>query len=86
MSGPAYLYKCFDVRLMFFAENGFPMSEFVRLKIRPVAMKDEVEYFREFRLLQEFTVKLGVSGMSSDGSRWRIVQESFAPTARSALG
>ena len=75
MAGPAYFYKCFDVRLMFFAENGFPMSEFVRLKIGPVGMKDEVEYFREVSLLQEFTVSLAVTGMSSDGSRWLILQE-----------
>jgi acyl-CoA thioester hydrolase len=75
MAGPAFLYKCFDVRLMFFVENGFPMSEFVRLKLGPVSMKDDLEYFREVGLLQEITVNASVKGMSIDGSRWLIRQD-----------
>jgi len=34
-------------------EHGFPMEEFLRLRIGPVVMKDEVEYFREVGLQQE---------------------------------
>jgi hypothetical protein len=32
------------------------MSEFMRLKIGPVIMKDEMEYFREVHLLEESTL------------------------------
>jgi acyl-CoA thioester hydrolase len=35
----AYLDKSADIRLMFFSENGFPMAEFMRLRIGPVIMK-----------------------------------------------
>jgi acyl-CoA thioester hydrolase len=45
------------------------MSEFVRLKLGPVVMKDEIEYRREVGLLQEITVTLAISGLSSDGGR-----------------
>jgi acyl-CoA thioester hydrolase len=55
--------------MMYFAENGFPMSEFVRLKIGPVIMKDEIEYFREIHLLEEFSLHLAVAGLAEDGSR-----------------
>jgi acyl-CoA thioester hydrolase len=75
MAGPAYMHKCFDVRLMYFAESGFPMSEFVRLRLGPVSMKDDLEYFREVGLLQEITVSVRVRGMSVDGSRWQIAQD-----------
>lgn len=47
MKNTAFLDKSADVRMMFFAENGFPMAEFSRLKIGPVIMKDEVEYQKE---------------------------------------
>lgn len=53
MRNTAYLDKAADVRLMFFAAHGFPMAEFVRLRLGPVVMKDEVEYFREVQLLDE---------------------------------
>ena len=45
------------------------MSEFVRLKLGPVVMKDEVEYFREFHLLDEVRISLALAGLSEDGGR-----------------
>jgi len=75
MGAAAYLLKCFDVRMMFFAENGYPMGEFARLRLGPVGMKDELEYFREVGLLQDIVVTLSVAGLSADGSRWRLHQE-----------
>jgi acyl-CoA thioester hydrolase len=72
MKNTAYLDKAADVRMMFFAEQGFPMSEFRRLKIGPVVMKDEIEYFREVHLLEEIKVELAFAGLSEDGSRLLI--------------
>jgi len=75
MRNTAYLDKAVDVRMMFFAEHGFPMSEFTRLKIGPVVMKDEVEYLREVILLEELTVTLALAGLSDDGSRFVLRNE-----------
>jgi acyl-CoA thioester hydrolase len=75
MTGTAYLNKCVDVRLMLFAKNGFPASEWAQLKIGPVAMRDELEYFREVGLLQEIVVTNALAGLSDDGSRWAVRQE-----------
>jgi acyl-CoA thioester hydrolase len=72
MRNTAYLDKSADVRMMYFAENGFPMSEFIRLKIGPVIMKDEIEYFREVHLLEEFNVDLAIAALAEDGSRFMI--------------
>ena len=79
MGAAAYLLKCFDVRMMYFAENGYPMGEFARLRLGPVGMKDELEYFREVGLLESIVVTLSVAGMSADGSRWRLRQEVLHP-------
>ena len=61
MKNTAYLDKSADVRMMFFAESGFPVGEFSRLRLGPVVMKDEVEYQREVGLLQEVTVTLAMA-------------------------
>lgn len=77
MRNTAYLDKSADVRMMYFADNGFPMSEFVRLKLGPVVMKDEIEYFRECRLLDAITVTFSMAGLSEDASRMMLRNEFF---------
>lgn len=72
MRNTAYLDKSADLRMMYFADRGFPMSEFMRLKIGPVVMKDEVEYFREIHLLDAVRVTMMLSGLSEDGSRMKL--------------
>jgi acyl-CoA thioester hydrolase len=75
MRNTAFLDKSADVRMMFFVENGFPMEEFMRLNIGPVIRRDELEYFKEVRLLEEVRVTLAVAGLAEDGSRFRFRNE-----------
>jgi acyl-CoA thioester hydrolase len=77
MRNTAYLDKSGDVRMLYFAENGFPMAEFMRLGLGPVVMKDEIEYFREFHLLDEITVTMGLAGLAEDDSRMALRNEFF---------
>lgn len=77
MRNTAYLDKSGDVRMMFFAEHGFPMSEFARLRLGPVVMKDEVEYFKEVNLLESLTVNLGIAAMAEDGSCFQMRNEFY---------
>ena len=79
MRNTAYLDKSADVRMMYFAENGFPMAEFVRLGLGPVVMKDEIEYFREFHLLDTVKITHALAGLSEDGSRFVMRNEFFRP-------
>jgi len=75
MRNTAYLDKAVDVRMMFFAETGFPVQEFMKRGIGPVMKTDTLEYFRELRLLEEFEVSLEAAGSSEDGSRFRLRNE-----------
>ncbi len=84
MRNTAYLDKSGDTRMMFFSEHGFPMSEFARLKLGPVIIKDEIEYLREVNLLDELKVTLAVAGLSEDGSRWLMRNEFFRPDSKPA--
>ena len=75
MKNTAFLDKAADVRMMYFAENGFPMAEFTRLRLGPAIMKDEVEYRKEVNLLQQITVTLAIAGHADDGSRFLLRSE-----------
>ncbi len=75
MRNTAYLDKAADVRMYYFAEHGFPSREFARLAIGPVVRTDEIEYFRELRLLDPVTVTLQVEALSADGARFVLRNE-----------
>jgi acyl-CoA thioester hydrolase len=76
MRNTAYLDKSADVRMMYFAENGFSMEEFHRLRIGPVILRDELDYFREVGLLEQIRVTLELGELSADGSRF-LIQNTF---------
>ncbi|WP_454828439.1 thioesterase family protein [Pseudoxanthomonas wuyuanensis] len=77
MKNTAYLDKAADVRQMFLIEHGFPMEEFLRLRIGPVVRRDEVEYFNEVGLQQQITVTYALAGHAADGSRFLLRHEIF---------
>lgn len=84
MRNTAYSDKSGDVRMMFFFENSFPMQEFMKLKIGPVVMKDELEYFREVALLESLRATLQLAGCSDDGSRFKLRNEFFLSNGKLA--
>jgi len=84
MKNTAFLDKSADVRMMFFSENGFSMKEFFRLKVGPVIMRDDIEYYKEIGLLQEIKITLAIAGLSEDGSRWLMRNEFFRPDGKLA--
>ena len=75
MANTAYLDLAVNVRMMFFQANNFAIQEFERQRIGPVVRGDEIEYFREFRLLDPVTVTLTLAGMSEDLSHFRLRNE-----------
>jgi acyl-CoA thioester hydrolase len=77
MRNTAFLDKSADIRLMFFAEHGMPIDAFLSMGIGPVVRRDEVEYFREIRLLDEMRVTIAAAGLADDGSRFLIRNEFF---------
>jgi acyl-CoA thioester hydrolase len=76
MKNTAYLDASADVRMMFFAANGFSMREFEQRRIGPVIFRDELEYFRELRLLEPVRVTLAAKDIGDDG-RFTLVNEFF---------
>lgn len=75
MRNVAYLDSCVDVRMMFFAEQGFSIREFERRRLGPVVLRDEIDYFREVRLMESIDVTLSIAALSGDGSHFRLRNE-----------
>src|ERR1700716_4014003 len=84
MANTAYLDLAADVRMAFFAEHGFPPSEFRRLALGPVIRKEELEYFREVGLHETVTVTYAALAMSSDGSRFVVENEIWSAAGERA--
>jgi len=76
MRNTACLDKSADVRITYFSENGFSMQEFMRLRLGPVIIRDELDYHREVSLLQELRATLELAALAAHGSRFAI-QNSF---------
>lgn len=77
LGNTSFLDLAVDVRMFFFAENGFPVQEFQRQRFGPVILKDEIEYFKEMYLLDKIRITFQGAGLSEDASRFRIRNEFF---------
>ncbi|HKR08670.1 MAG TPA: thioesterase family protein [Gemmatimonadaceae bacterium] len=84
MGNTAYLNLAADVRMAFFADHGFPPSEFRKLAIGPVIKKEEIEYFREIALHEKVTVTSALLAMSPDGARFTIENEIWSENGERA--
>ena len=83
MRNTAFLDASADVRMFFFEANGFSMREFDRRRIGPVILRDELEYFRELRLLEPVRVTLSAKEIRDDG-RFVLVNEFYREDGKAA--
>lgn len=77
MKNTAYLDFAVTTRMLYFQSQGFSMREFERLRVGPVVRRDEIEYFRESRLLDTLRVTFALAGISDDAARFRLRNELF---------
>ncbi len=84
MCNTAYLDAAADVRMLYFESCGFSMRRFEELRLGAVVMKDEIEYFKEIRLLEAYRVNLMLAGLSADGSRFKLRNEVYRADGKRA--
>jgi acyl-CoA thioester hydrolase len=74
LTSSAYLEYAIHARMSSLAELGLlPVLEAER--IAPVVFRDEIDYRRELRVLDQVNVSVELAGLSADGSRWRLHHE-----------
>ena len=71
----SYMQLAVNTRFLYLASKGFTPAEFARHRLGPVVRRDEIDYFREVRLLEAVCVNLLLAGVSEDNSRFRLVNE-----------
>jgi len=74
-----YLDYAAQARFLFLAEAGFTPQAFAEARMGPVVFEDRVEYRKELRLLQHFSVGMKVSVLSEDGAKFTMVNEVLNP-------
>lgn len=77
LANTAYLGFAVNTRMAFFAECGFTPTEFARYEVGPVIKSDHTDYFREIMMLETLRVTMENGGHSSDGSRFRVVNNIY---------
>jgi acyl-CoA thioester hydrolase len=77
LGNTSFLDLAVDVRMFYFAENGFSVSEFQRLRFGPVIMKDEITYFKEMYMLDRIRITFQGAGLSEDATRFKIRNDFF---------
>lgn len=73
MKNTAYIECGLQVRLAFFAANGFPFTEFQNQQFGPVMFRDEITYFKEIRMLETIRVTFHCIRLSEDAGRYTVV-------------
>jgi acyl-CoA thioester hydrolase len=72
LENKSYLEYCSQTRMDFFESHGFPFRDFARNALGPIVFRDEIDYHRELRMMERFTVRLELVGLSGDMRRFRL--------------
>lgn len=61
-----------DARVRWMEANGIPPRRFAELGFGPVILRQVSRFYRELTIEDTITVKISLTGLSSDGSRWKV--------------
>ncbi len=77
MRHTAYNDYAAEVRVRFFAEHGFSISEFAKLNIGPILFKEETSFVKEISLGEDIRVDMHLEAASKNLERWRFVHHIY---------
>lgn len=85
LANSAYLDYATQARMLYLAANGFTPADFRRLALGPVVFSDTLEYRRELRMLDAFTVDFRCLELNEARSKF-TVQNRFHAGSGPAAG
>jgi len=74
LTSSVYLEYAIHARMSSMAELGL-LTVLEAEHLAPVVFRDEIDYRRELRVLDEVRVSVELAGLSEDASRWRLHHE-----------
>jgi acyl-CoA thioester hydrolase len=81
----AYIDAAGDLRYRFFIEHGFPPERFAQLGIGPIYTTIRAEFFREVRMGETVTITYALSGLSTQGGRWKVHHDVLKSNRKKAV-
>jgi acyl-CoA thioester hydrolase len=81
----AYIDAAGDLRYRFFTEHGFPPEWFARLGIGPIYTSILARFLREVRMGETITITYSLSGLSLNGSRWKVHHDIIKTNRKKAV-
>lgn len=77
MRHTAYNDYAAETRLRFFNQFGITIHDFTKEKVGPILFEENTKFLKEIHLGEDITVNLKITGLSSEGERWKIQHEIF---------
>ena len=77
MRHSAYADFAAEIRVRFFADQGFSMNEFAKYRIGPILFKEETNYFKEIGIGEDIKVNMTLEAASKQYERWRFTHQIF---------
>ena len=84
MRHSAYTDYAAQVRLDFLADQGFTMRRFAELSIGPILFREDTRFMKEIGMSETIRVTAELGGLTTDGSRWRIIHTIYKADGRMA--
>src|SRR5687767_4449035 len=81
----AYINAAGDLRYRFFWEHDFPPEKFEALGIGPVYTAIHAQFLREVRLSETVTITYALTGVSPQGSRWKVQHDILKSNGKKAV-
>lgn len=70
MRHTAYNDYCAQARLMYFEDIHMPFHKLIQLQVGPILFREDIRFFKEIRMNEEFEVGFTISKLRRDGSKW----------------
>jgi acyl-CoA thioester hydrolase len=81
----AYIDAAGDLRFRFFSEHDFPPDKFEQLGIGPVYTAIHAQFLREVRIGETVTITFTLSGLSTQGGRWKVRHDVLKSNGKRAV-
>jgi acyl-CoA thioester hydrolase len=81
----AYINAAGDLRYRFFGKHGFPPERFEQLGIGPFYTALHAQFLREVRMGETVTITFALSGLSTQGSRWKVHHDVLKSNGKKAV-
>jgi acyl-CoA thioester hydrolase len=75
MRNTSYAEYASQTRTLYFRNHGYPLEEIIDKGVGPVAIRDEIFYFKELRLLDKFSVGFWLDGANKRKTRFRYLNQ-----------